>query len=84
MRITRGIALITLCLVAGGALAAQQQEGSGAADKLPGFKEADSNGDGQLTFKEVKELGIKKKTFKEEDLDNDGKLSKYDYKYGIK
>ena len=66
-----------------GALAAPE-EGDGGQKELPGFKEADKNGDQSLTFKEVKDLGVSKDKFKEEDLDNDGKLSKYDYKYGIK
>lgn len=83
MRTFQRVTAMVLCLMASTALAAQE-EGSENGGSLPPFKKADANGDGQLTFEEVKDLGIKKKTFKEEDLDNDGKLSKYDYKYGVK
>ena len=83
MRTFHGKAALALCLMASTPLAAQE-DGSQKDGGLPSFKKADANGDGQLTFQEVKDLGIKKKTFKEEDLDNDGKLTKYDYKYGIK
>ncbi|HKJ70222.1 MAG TPA: EF-hand domain-containing protein [Gammaproteobacteria bacterium] len=82
MRISRWIFAVTLCLFAGAALAAQQPDSDSA--KLPDFKKADKNGDGHLTYSEVKDLGVKKKKFKQEDLNDDGKLSKYDYKYGIK
>lgn len=82
MRILSLIAVLTLGLSV--AAVAGPQEGSDGAEGLPAFQKADGNGDGQLTWQEVKELNVSKKTFKEEDLDNDGKLSKYDYKYGVK
>jgi Ca2+-binding EF-hand superfamily protein len=83
MRSEAWIAALGLALVAAPAIGAPDKD-AGQTKELPVFKKADDNGDGQLTFKEVKDLGIAKKAFKQEDLDNDGKLSKYDYKYGIK
>lgn len=74
--------LLALAAPVLGAQAGQKQEVS----NLPAFKQADNNGDGSLTFKEIKDEKAKvpKKKFKAEDLDDDGKLSKYDYKYGLK
>jgi Ca2+-binding EF-hand superfamily protein len=83
MRIAVWITAIALGFLAGSGVAAEQDQAS-QSQELPKFKKADKDGNGELTFEEVKELGIKKKTFKAEDLDNDGKLSKYDYKYGVK
>ena len=83
MRIATWITAVALALAAGSAAAAQQGKADADQD-LPSFKKADKDGNGELTFEGVKDLGIKKKTFKAEDLDNDGKLSKYDYNYGVK
>lgn len=83
MRTVAWISAIALGLTAGTGWAAQSQDADKGSE-LPAFKKADANGDGHLTFSEAKKLGIKKKTFKAEDLDKDGKLSKYDYKYGVK
>ena len=82
MRMLRLLMLAGLLGLAGVVNGAEDAQ-SGGQD-LPPFKKVDGNGDGQLTFKEVKDLGIAKKKFQEEDLDGDGSLSKYDYKYGIK
>ncbi len=62
----------------------EESEMAKEKSQLPSFKEADKNGDGRLSFEEAKELGISKKTFKEEDLDSDGELTEYDYEYGVK
>lgn len=53
---------------------------------MPSFKKANNDGNGKLTYKGVKDEKVKvpKKTFKEEDLDDNGKLAKYDHKYGVK
>lgn len=51
---------------------------------MPAFEEADANGDGWLSLEESENLGIGKQTFKAEDLDNDGKLNRYDYEFGLK
>ena len=83
MRKTTWITAVALGCLAGSGVAAPQGQADQNAN-LPKFKQADNDGNGELTFEEVKELGIKEKTFKAEDLDNDGKLSKYDYKYGVK
>ena len=57
---------------------------SGKSDQMPKFSEVDQNGNSKLSFQEAKAAGIDKETFNEEDLDEDGKLTKYDYKYGVK
>ncbi|MFB6259511.1 MAG: hypothetical protein ABEK42_02180 [Thiohalorhabdaceae bacterium] len=84
MRIQAWGAGVLLLALAGPALGAQSEEQD--FTNLPAFKKADNNGDGSLTYKEVNDEKAKvpKKQFKEEDLDDDGKLSKYDYKYGLK
>jgi len=76
---------LAMVFFATSALAGTQSHGSDQHHKdLPSFKKADNNDDGSLTYSEVKDLGVSKKAFKREDLNNDGKLSKYDYKYGLK
>lgn len=79
--------LLAAVLIGFGQVAwAGSQEGTDgkAKDSLPSFKEADENGNGKLSLEEAKAVGISKKTFEEEDLDGDGSLTKYDYKYGVK
>lgn len=82
MRLVKVAALIAMLALAAPAVAA---EGGGQEDgKLPSFKKADQDGNGSLNMQEAQKVGVSKKEFKEEDLDNDGKLTKYDYKYGVK
>ena len=80
MRMISGMLALALALT-GPAVAAQDE---GGGNKLPGFKKVDQDGNGKLSLEEAKKVGIAKDKFQEEDLDNDGKLTKYDYKYGIK
>ena len=66
-----GAALVSLPLIAGAA------EGK----ERPGFKDADSNGDGRITVEEAIELGVPEAEAKREDIDNDGKLTRADWKF---
>lgn len=68
--------------VSGAALATSS--GSGESSEMPKFSAVDQNENGKLSFQEAKEVGVNKETFKKEDLDDDGKLTRYDYKYGVK
>ncbi len=83
MRMARWLTLAVMMAFATLATGATES-GGGEKSDLPGFKEADKNDDGKLTFDEIKGFGIAKEKFQQEDLDNDGELSEYDYKYGIK
>jgi hypothetical protein len=47
----------------------------------PGFKEADSNGDGRISVEEATELGVPQAEAKREDIDNDGQLTRADWKF---
>ncbi len=47
----------------------------------PGFKEADSNGDGRITVEEATGVGVPEAEAKREDIDNDGELTKADWKF---
>lgn len=78
------LTLVGLAVAATPAWAAQDNSGSNGGKELPPFKKADKDGSGKMSLKEAKKLGIQKETFQKEDLDNDGKLTKYDYKYGVK
>lgn len=51
-----------------------------AADK-PSFKKADQDGSGKVSIQEAKKAGAPEKEAKQEDLDNDGKLTKDDWKF---
>lgn len=77
-------ALVALILGIAGSAAAQDDGNSEKGQDLPPFKEVDQDDSGKLSLEEAKKVGIGEEKFQEEDLDNDGKLTKYDYKYGIK
>lgn len=47
----------------------------------PGFDNADSDGDGRITVEEATEAGVPEAEAKREDIDNDGKLTKADWKF---
>lgn len=64
-------ALVSFPLIAG---AAEEEE-------RPGFKDADSNGDGRITVEEATDVGVPKAEAKREDIDNDGELTKADWKF---
>ncbi len=51
---------------------------------LPQFEAVDSNDDGKLNFSEVRDEGVSRKRFKKAGIDGDGKLTKGDYRYGLK
>lgn len=61
----------TLIAVSGAAL---------AADK-PSFKEADTNGDGKISIQEATKAGVAKEEAKNNDLDDNGKLTKNDWEF---
>ena len=67
-------------LVALPMVAAAGGEKSGDQER-PAFSEADANGDGNVTISEAVEAGAPKGEAKQEDLDNDGQLSKADWKF---
>jgi len=52
-----------------------------ASDQKPTYKQADANGDGVVTIKEAVKAGVPKSEAKREDIDNDGKLTKADWKF---
>lgn len=64
-------ALFSLPLIAGAA------EG----DDRPGFDKADSDGDGRITVEEATDAGVPEAEAKREDIDNDGELTKADWKF---
>lgn len=47
----------------------------------PGFDDADSDGDGRITVEEATEAGVPEAEAKREDIDNDGELTKADWKF---
>ncbi len=47
----------------------------------PAFEEADKNGDGGIGMKEAKALGYSKYQFFAQDVDQDGMLTKEDWRY---
>lgn len=82
----RGIRWVAMALILGiaGSAAAQEDGNGGDGQDLPPFKKVDQDESGKLSLEEAKKVGVGEDQFQEEDLDNDGKLTKYDYKYGIK
>ncbi|MDZ7748556.1 MAG: hypothetical protein U5K43_06690 [Halofilum sp. (in: g-proteobacteria)] len=52
-----------------------------ASDERPDYKEADANGDGQVSVSEATDVGVPKSEAKREDIDNDGKLTQADWKF---
>lgn len=50
-------------------------------EERPGFNEADGNGDGRITVEEAIGLGVPEAEAKREDIDNDGKLTRADWKF---
>lgn len=71
----------SLLLVVGLAPAATAAEDASA---LPPFKKADKNQDDRLSEAEAKAAGVPMDKFKKEDLNGDGEISMYGYKYGIR
>jgi len=66
------VALVALPLAAASAATSQ---------KRPSYKQADANGDGTVTVQEAVKAGVPKSEAKREDIDNDGKLTKADWKF---
>lgn len=54
------------------------------ASALPPFEKADKNQDDRLSEAEAKAIGVPMEKFKKEDLNGDGEISMYGYKYGIR
>ena len=71
--ISLAAALLAAAAFAAPALAAD-------ADK-PSFETADANGDGKISMKEAKEQGYDKYQFAAQDVDQDGMLTKEDWRY---
>jgi len=53
----------------------------GAEMEKPSFDEADANGDGVVSHEEAKEAGFNKYQVIRQDVDQDGELTKADWKY---
>lgn len=70
-----------LLLVGGFAPATAAAEDASA---LPPFEKADKNQDDRLSESEAKAVGVPMEKFKKEDLNGDGEISMYGYKYGIR
>jgi len=52
-----------------------------AATGKPSFSQADTNGDGKVSIKEAMKAGVSKANAQANDLNNDNKLSKNDWKF---
>jgi hypothetical protein len=68
---TLGVLLVALPLAATAA----------GDDSRPGFDKADENGDGKISVEEATAVGVPEAEAKREDIDNDGKLTKADWKF---
>ena len=55
--------------------------GAAEGDDRPGFKEADSDGDGRITVEEATDAGVPEAEAKREDIDSDGQLTRADWKF---
>ena len=68
--------------IAGALLVALPLVATAAEDaERPGFKQADANGDGKISVQEARDAGVPKAEAKREDIDNDGKLTRADWKF---
>lgn len=47
----------------------------------PSYDKADQNGDGTVTVQEAKKVGVSVEEAKDEDLDDNGKLTKTDWRF---
>lgn len=70
----------TATLLASAALAAVPAMAVGAEER-PSFADVDANGDGKISVSEAVDAGVPKQEAKREDIDNDGKLTKADWKF---
>lgn len=52
-----------------------------AASERPDFDEADANGNGKIEVSEATQAGVPKSEAEREDIDNDGALTKADWKF---
>lgn len=52
-----------------------------ASSDKPDFKEADADGNGKVTVSEAAKAGVPKDEAKREDIDDDGKLTRADWKF---
>lgn len=75
MRRTMSIAVAALAVVAFAGPAWS------AMDEKPSFEEADANGDGKVSQKEAREHGFSIYQFAAQDVDQDGMLTKEDWRY---
>lgn len=67
----------TLAIVAAMLIAS----GTALAAEKPSFNEADANGDEKVSIKEATNAGVPKEEAKSNDLDDNGKLAKSDWKF---
>lgn len=51
------------------------------AAQKPSFSKADANGNGKVSIQEAVKAGVPKDQAKQADIDNDGKLTKTDWKF---
>jgi len=51
------------------------------AAQKPSFSKADANGNGKVSIQEAMKVGVPKDQAKQADIDNDGKLTKTDWKF---
>lgn len=58
----------------------QSGSASSAAEK-PSYKEADQNGDGKVTLSEAKAVGVREKSAKMADIDDNKSLTKNDWQF---
>lgn len=55
--------------------------GLAASGERPDYSKADADGNGQVAVSEATKAGVPKSEAKREDIDNDGKLTKADWKF---
>ncbi|MEF8834082.1 MAG: hypothetical protein V5A42_04395 [Halofilum sp. (in: g-proteobacteria)] len=71
----------TTAVIAAALLSFPLIAGAAEGDDRPGFNKADSDGDGRISVEEATEAGVPEAEAKREDIDNDGELTKADWKF---
>ena len=89
MKFRTSLAAATLLALPAAALAlgnGSPGQAAGAHAKMPKspvpkFKKADKNGNGKISWKEAKAVGVPKKLFKRDDFNHNGKLNKTEWMF---
>lgn len=62
----------------------ESKEAEKGESSLPPFNKIDKNGDEKLSWEEARQAGIDKDEFQAQDYNDDNKITKLAYEYGIK